>query len=276
MSPNRRKLEQAYKKKYLGKAIFEDKDPFGRIQVIEDGMIRSLHFDSIEKQSSMDLETPESLVLSYTITMMTGFLLNPGANRFLCIGIGGASIPRFLLHYLPDCSMDMVEIRPKVIDIALKYFDLPKSSQNRVFCEAGDIFVSKSEEPDYDMIFIDAYDKNGMVESVIEETFFKQCRNRLNPHGIFCINLWSEPRRLYREAVNLLQSIFGQGVVQMPVPERTNRIVLGMNHHQGIPTASVLKQRSRILERKFNFPFSTNLRSLVKHNSSLFKVKSAN
>lgn len=272
MGISRQKLDQAFKKKYLGKAIYQDRDRSGRIQVIEDGMIRSLHFDSVEKQSSMDLQDPPSLALSYTVTMMAGFLLNPDASSFLCIGLGGASIPRFLAHYLPNCHLDMVEIRLKVIDIARKYFHLPSGAHHRVFHEGAKTFIEHSEEPGYDMIFIDVYDKNGMVESIIDEGFFNRCREHLQPGGVFCINLWSEPRSTYREAIRLIQAAFGQQVFHLPVSERTNQIVLALTENSKVAPLSVLKQRSRDLGEKLEMPFTRLLRSLAKYNSSRFKI----
>ncbi len=238
-------------------------------------MIRSLHFDSIEKQSSMDLQKPESLVLSYTVSMMTGFLLTPDASSFLCIGLGGASIPRFLFHHIPECLIDMVEIRRKVIDIARDYFYLPSDKHHRVFHEAGSDFISKPRELEYDMIFVDVYDKHGMVESVIDPVFFSCCKERLNANGVFCINLWSEPRKVYKDAIRMLQSAFGRKLLRIPVSERTNQIILGLEDRCKVSPLHLLKQRSRILEGKLNMPFTGLVRSLIKHNSSQFKIESA-
>lgn len=251
--------------------IFQSDDQFGPIQVIDDGMVRSLHFDAIEKQSAMDLERPEDLILSYTRFMMAGFLFNPEASQILCIGLGGGSIPRFLMHHLQQCRIDIVEIRPKVIEIAYTYFLLPTDHRIRCFQEDGTDFVSKSTATSYDMILVDAYDQNGLAEGVIRDRFIESCIARLQPTGIFCINLWSHPQSTYRKAIKSISTLFDANLAEIPVKERTNRIVLGLKADCRLPSLPTLKKRSQLLEARLKLPFPGMLDILVKNNPLLFK-----
>lgn len=251
--------------------IYQSDDQFGPIQVIDDGMVRSLHFDAVEKQSAMDLGRPENLILSYTRFMMVGFLFNPNALQILCIGLGGGSIPRFLLHYLRHCRVDVVEIRQKVIEIAHEFFLLPTDNRIRCFQEDGIEFVSKSTDRAYDMILVDAYNQNGLAEGVIRDRFIESCISRMNRSGIFCINLWSHPQQTYRKAIRSISTLFDTNLIEIPVKERTNRIVLGFTPNWQKPSLQTLKKRSKVLETVTKLPFPAMLEILVKNNPLMFE-----
>ena len=268
----RSQLNQAFKKKYFKNAIHHSADQFGAIQVIDDGRVRSLHFDAVEKQSAMDLEHPENLILSYTVYMMSGFLFNPSAARILCIGLGGASIPRFLAHFLSACRVDVVEIRQEVIDIARKYFFLPNDQRFRYFKEDAATFVVRQDLDTYDMILVDAYDEQGVATSVTESRFFHACAAMLAAKGIFCINIWSHPSHIYHDVLQEIRNQFGSWVFELAVKDRTNRIILGVHPEGPKPSLQLLKKRSQTLESELKLPFFEILKSLVKNNSALFKA----
>lgn len=268
---SRQKLNSAFKKKYLGKMIYQTGDRFGNIQVIEDGMIRSLHFDAIEKQSAMDIERPEALVLSYTQFMMAGFLFNNDVNRLLCIGLGGGSIPRYLAYHMESCLVDVVEIRKEVFRVAQKFFLLPIDGRFRYFEGDGAHYVRKSETCRYDMILVDAYDQKGVAASVAESSFYERCASILNTNGVFCINLWSHPSDVYRNAMDEMMRCFGKRTVEIPVRDRTNRIVLGLDRDVNKQMLQSISRRALSLEQSMELPFPRMLTHIVQSNPALFK-----
>lgn len=258
-------------KKFLGKAIFQDQDEFGKMQVIEDGMFRSLHFDSVEKQSSMTIEDPNELVLTYTRSMMAGFLLKPDASRFLCVGLGGGSIPRFLLNQINNCQVDIIEIRPKVVDIAFDYFYLQNDHRIKVFLGKGGEIIKKQSFQPYDMIFVDAYDKKGISKETITKEFIKDCSKLLKTQGIFSINVWSEPRTTYKATKQSLREIYAGHLLELPVSERTNRILLGIFSPSKNLALVTLKKRAILLEKKMDLEYKVMAKKLIKENLDYFK-----
>jgi spermidine synthase len=266
----RKKLNQAFKKKYQNKIIHQSADHLGHIQVIDDGMIRSMHFDAVEKQSAMDLECPEKLALSYTQFMMAGFLFHKNVSRVLCIGLGGGAIPRFLGHYFENCHVDVVEIREQVITVAENYFLLPTNAKFRYFQDDGSVFVNRQRVGPYDMILVDAYDHKGVAEEVTESSFAEASADLLTANGIYCTNLWSYPQYVYRKAIGGITQHFGELVLEIPVRERTNRIVLAIKPPWQIPSLQTLKRRSKMLEEALNIPFRKITASLLRNNKELF------
>lgn len=72
----------------------------------------------------MDKSDPNSLVSDYTRFFPIGLLLNDNVINILFIGGGGFSGPKYFLDNYPNLSVDVVEIDPKVVDVAREYFFL--------------------------------------------------------------------------------------------------------------------------------------------------------
>jgi spermidine synthase len=101
----------------LFKKIFREEvsDEDISIDVSESEGVRSLHFASHAIQSSMRLKKPFHLELTYTRAMMMFLLFHARPRKILLIGLGGASIPKFIHRFLPDMKSIVVEIHRKVI-----------------------------------------------------------------------------------------------------------------------------------------------------------------
>lgn len=261
------------KKGLLGKMVHQVRDQWGRIQVVDKDALRSLHFDSIEKQSSMDLIDHQELVLTYTHSMMASLIFKPKPTRVLCVGLGGASIPRFFLHYFPDIKLDVVEIREAVVKVAQDYFFLPKDERMSIFVEDGLAFIQEKAADAYDIILVDAYDKNGMSLSLVDQAFFAGCQNLLTPGGVFAINMWSEPRSLYRKTMKLMKQFFPELVLELPVKDRTNRIIFGLDAEASNLNQTTLKKRGELLGKRFDINFKQELETLFKQNRMFFGPK---
>lgn len=271
MTAKQERLQRVFQAKVLDKKIFQDHDRFGSVQVVDEERIRSLHFDSIEKQSAMDLENPVNLVLTYTVAMMAGLLLNPNASHFLCIGLGGGSIPKFLLNHLPDCQVDIIELRKLVIEIARDYFGLQQDHRMTLYAGDGRDFVISRQEKRYDYIFVDAYSDHGISEAVTDAVFIESAHSILNPGGIFAINLWSEPKKVFKSTLKVMKKIFSNQVLFLPVSDRTNRIVFGWTAPSAPLSMQHLKNNMIHLERKLKLGYPELVTTLIKNNRPFFK-----
>ncbi len=271
MFEKRHRLKKSFKKKTSWKTVFQVKDQHGLIQVIDDSSIRSLHFDSIEKQSAMDLLNPNTLALTYTKTMMVSLLMAKQLRSVLCIGLGGGSIPKFLLHHYPECYIDVIEYRQKVIDIAKKFFFLPDSSQLNIFQDDGFDYIKNENQSLYDMIVVDAFNENGISDKVSRFSFLRDCKNALFKNGILVVNLWSEPKDIYEKTVYYIHKCFAGQILMLDVRERTNRIVFGINQQESIHSQAYLKEKAEVLEKKIHVGLPALFRKLCIQNARYFK-----
>ncbi|MDQ7072555.1 MAG: hypothetical protein Q9N32_02015 [Gammaproteobacteria bacterium] len=95
---------------YGGEVVHQAQSDDGMIEVVDSGDMRSMHFGTLPRQSSMSLRTPHTLELTYTQAMMACLIINPDPKRILVVGLGGGSIVKFLLYHFPDCQIDVIEI----------------------------------------------------------------------------------------------------------------------------------------------------------------------
>jgi spermidine synthase len=172
--------------------VFSCHDEEGVIEVVDDFDTRALYFGTSARQSAMSHEEPHRLVLSYTRAMLSGLLFTGRPRSALVLGLGGGSLPRFLMHVFPTCRIDVVERRAKVARVAHDYFQLARSPRLRThLCDAA-VFL-REDGRTYDLVLVDLHDPKGTAPLVTEAGFFASCARRLAPRGVFAINLWADP-----------------------------------------------------------------------------------
>ncbi len=236
-------------RRFGGRLLFEGTDPWGEVEVVEHKGVRSLHFGRPEKQSAMSVQRPHQLTLEYTKAMVAGLALATELpKRVLCIGLGGGSIPKFLLSTLPHCRVDVVELRPLVVELAQKFFSLPKDPRLHLLIADCKDFLAKVQGVAYDFIFVDAFSKEGTADSVQGYPFFRRIKAILGAQGIVAINYWSEPRGLYQINHCYLSETFAHQVMSLPIPDRTNKILFSFAAPNGMVARKQFLARSKELE----------------------------
>lgn len=166
--------------KYDGRLIHQSHDDDGIIEVVELNGVRSLHFGSYPRQSSMRIAAPDRLQLAY-VRAMTSWLLfkQTLADEALIVGLGGGSLTKHLLHHFPDCRLRVVEYRKSVVRIARSHFGLPLDPRLKIIVDDGGRYIlqrTETEREQYSLLFVDAFDHEGMAESICNETFFQACK----------------------------------------------------------------------------------------------------
>ena len=259
-------------RKYQGELIHSRHDELGPIEVVDDGIYRSLHFGSDAKQSCMLLRDPRQLALSYTRAMCAALLFCGTPRRVLLLGLGGGSLAKFLLHHYPECHIDAVEFRPQVHRVAQEFFALPETPRLQLHFEDAGQFLrgAGSEMSDYDLILIDAFLEHGIAYSVCEMHFFDCCRERLAATGVMAINLWADDRIQVREFVEDISTSFNREVVQLPVEGRANLVAIATRLPAVKRQLKRLDDRARALEQQTSVEFTSLLKALRKANRRFF------
>lgn len=269
----RGRLEWRIMQIYDGTLIYRIQDEFGPIEVVENSAHRSLHFGTEPKQSSMQLDNPIALALSYTRAMTSALLFIDTPQRVLLVGLGGGSLAKFILAHFPHCELDVVEFRPEVYATARAWFALPDEPRLTVHIDDGAAFVRRaaaSHSVGYDLILIDAFEAMGIADSVCASTFFDNCHTLLNREGMVAMNLWSRDRHSLEHILNQLGSSFNGELLELPIGGKENVIALA-------GTLTALKRRlkklgehAKSLEQRLGVEYPYFLRALRKHNRSFF------
>jgi spermidine synthase len=259
-------------RKYQGKVIHQSRDHHGIIEVVEDGLQRSMHFGSDAKQSSMLLRDPYQLALTYTRAMCAALLFFPQPRRILLLGLGGGSLAKFFLHHYPDCHIDAVEFRQEVHHVARRFFGLPDDPRLQLFYEDAGSFISTTaiQQEHYDIILVDAFLDRGIAFSVCSMNFFAACHDRLSATGVLAINLWADDRIQAKDFIDDMAHSFDNQVLSLPVEGRAN--LIGITSRQG-PLKKQLRrldERAKLLEQNTAIEFTHLLHGLRKANRWLF------
>ena len=230
------------------------------VEVSEQGGIRSLHLGSDTVQSSMKLDDPYELVLSYTRAMMSFLLFRPRPEHILMIGLGGGSLPKFVHKHLPDTRTTVIESEPKVIAVARQYFHLPADDE-RLVVEAAEGGAWVAANPNCcDVLMVDGYDRNEQVPELCSEDFYASARAALSDVGVLVVNLWSADSR-FDAYLQRIESVF-DAVVCVPAQRRGNMAVLAFRRSLGQPRWDDLRAAARSLQSLYGLEFLTFVEGL--------------
>ena len=261
--------------KYDGHLIHESYDDEGIIEIVEQKGVRSLHFGSQAKQSSMSLAEPDKLHLDY-VRAMTSWLLFKETldDEALLVGLGGGSLTKHLLQHFENCHLKVIEYRKDVVKIARSFFGLPLDPKLKIIVDDGGEYIKQRYETyreHYSLVFIDAFDHEGVAPSVRSEAFFDACKALLKKDGILIMNLWGGTSNPEFQQISLwLGRVFNWQTLFLPVPDRSNIIALAFNDYTPIYSIKDLREKALTLEQQYQIEFPTFLRNLKKHNASTF------
>lgn len=178
----------------MGKELYRTKDELGTIIVSQRDNKRLLSFDSMLEQSCVLINKPHYLMHVHTQAMLLGLLFSK-AERISCFGLGGGSLVHCLTHYFPNSSIEVVEIRKAVIDIAYQWFNLPKHENLTVINADAYTHVSSLPSNASDIIFSDLYEAEGMAACQALEDFISSCFRALSESGCLVLNFHQLPSR---------------------------------------------------------------------------------
>jgi spermidine synthase len=241
------------------------------IEVIDEGDLRSLIFGGSVLQSAMFLSAPQNLALSYTRYMMASLLLDDEPQKILVVGVGAGSLVRFLYHHFPEARIDATDISASVIDLASHFFHLPKSTRVTIHCCDGrDFLHRRTDETNYDLILIDAFDAFGMAETIYNKGFFENCLDHLSINGIVSLNMWSgDQARMAQVAAEI--TYWYESVVELPVPNRGNVVCLAGRGDITSAVAELDENDILRLQERFSINFQEIFRVFRKYNLSFIQ-----
>lgn len=191
---------------YGGHLLFDTYDSYGEIRVLEQGEKRLLSFGPGDEQSAGFKKDPGALVFAYTQAMLLS-LLFVEPKKVLLLGLGAGSLATCLHQHYARSQLTVVELRQSVIDVAYRYFGLPRGKRLQVLC--GEALETLQSLPgQYDIIFSDIYLQEGMHHSQRNATYIEACARHLKPGGILVTNCWREHQE-DDQVLSLLQGHFG-------------------------------------------------------------------
>jgi spermidine synthase len=170
--------------------------PYHHISVIDTELdhqdARLMCFDRFV-ESAIAKSPPHPSLEQYTNYFHLAFLVNAKIEKSLFLGAGGGVGPRAFHMQNPDMAIDVVDIDPKVLELARTHFfldDRPLAHERiKTFAEDGRMFVRRVESR-YDCVVLDAFSAGGRIPfHLVTQEFLELCRDKMTDDGVFIMNV---------------------------------------------------------------------------------------
>lgn len=197
------------------KVVFAEDTRYHRLAVVDDEDTRYLRFDN-SLQSAMYLDRPFRTRYRYTDLFHLGVAYEPEARNVLFVGLGAGSSEKRLWRDFPRLQIEAVELDPVVVDVAYRYFGLPRDPRLRIEVGDGRRFLAEREQR-WDVIAIDAFFADSIPAHLVTQEFLELVRTRLAPGGVVVTNaigaISGPGSRLFRSIYKTYRTAFPTVVV---------------------------------------------------------------
>ena len=242
------------------------------ISISESDGVRYLHFGTPWVQGAMRISRPYALELDYIQNMMAWWLfLQPNANMHIAqLGMGAAALSKYCLKRCAPARVSVVELNPRVIQIAQDFFQLPISHERLdVLCCDAQEWLRQQPQASCQILQVDLYDAEarGPVHDSLD--FYQACRDVLTEPGVLVVNLFGQHQSFTRSMRHLAQVFDGRLASLKPTAEG-NTVVLAFLGPVLQVWWPVLMQRAQHLEKKSALPATGWVKWLKKQRPGAF------
>lgn len=241
------------------------------IDISEQAGVRYLHFGSTWIQGAMRIARPWALELEYTREMMTSLLLRDDAHwprKVLLIGLGAASLTKFLYRNRPLAHLTVVEIESDVVAAARQFFKLPQDPQriNLVIGDGAEYVLNCNKK--FDLILVDGFDRCARSGALDSLPFYQACRSRLSDDGILAANLLLRSRG-FSGCMTRLGTAFDDRALLLPSCESGNAIAFAAEGSPIVISFDDLKENALSLKQDTGLNLMPTLTRLAQAKTCL-------
>jgi len=251
----------------LSRAIRRGLGQAEEVEVSESDGVRALYLGSETMQSAMRVKAPFELELTYSRAMMLFLLFASNARQVLMIGLGGGSVAKYIHHFLPDFNSRVVEINPRVIQVAHSHFYLPENDERLEVIEGDGVAYLEQNTNTADVLLLDVFDSHGVPPDMYNQRFFDSCAEALTLDGMMAVNLWGSDKNFDIYLQRIEQS-FNQRVLVLRTGRPGNIVVFGFKRSPKELRWTSLRERAKQLEQEHKIEFLEFVEKLRDQNPS--------
>jgi spermidine synthase len=222
------------------------------IDISEQAGVRFLHFGSTWIQGAMRIARPWNLELEYTREMMAALLLRDEAHwprKVLLIGLGAASLTKFLYRNYPLAHLTIVEIEPSVVAAARQFFKLPEDSKRINLVIADGVEYVFNTDKKFDLILVDGFDEHAQPGGLNTLPFYQACRTRLSDEGLMAVNLLGLCRGVMGGFAHILTA-FEDRALMFPSCESGNTIAFAAEGEKINISLDDMKEKALVIKEE--------------------------
>ncbi|CAF89713.1 unnamed protein product, partial [Tetraodon nigroviridis] len=178
------------------------------------------------------------LCCSYQEVMVAGLaMLEVEKNEpvsVLLVGLGGGALAQFLRDFVPNVTVEVVELDPVVLEVATEWFGFRPDHRLTVTIGDGLERISALEKEgghSFDVIIFDVDNKDstlgmsGPPPAFVETLFLQKVYNLLSPKGIFILNLVCRNLALRQSVLEHISAMF-PSILSKKIEEDVNEVLL--------------------------------------------------
>jgi spermidine synthase len=178
----------------IGTVQYDGDSAYSRWQVIDvlwgGRPARLLTTDTQAAQSGIYLDKPNEPLFGYIRRFMSVVEATGRPERVLIVGGGTYTLPKLILDKYPATRVDVVEIDPKLDEIAVRYFGYRSDPRLRVIHEDGRTFLNANKTK-YDVVLMDAFSSTTPPFQLATKEAVEEVSKALVPTGVVAVNLIS-------------------------------------------------------------------------------------
>ena len=241
------------------------------IDISEESGVRYLHFGSTWIQGAMRIARPWNLELEYTQEMMASLLLRDDSRwprKVLTIGLGTASLTKFLYRNHPLAHLTVVEIESAVVAAARQFFKLPEDPKriDLVIGDGAEYMLNNNKR--FDLILVDGFDENARPGALDTLPFYQSCRAHLSDDGILAVNLLARSRGFEASSLRIMEA-FSDRTLVFPSCESGNAIAFAAAGNLVEVSFSDLKENALALKESTGLNLLPTLARLAQAKTCL-------
>lgn len=138
-------------------------------------------------QSGVYLDGSDELLFWYT-RFAAERIIEREPENILVLGGGVFTLPSYLAAQLPESTIDVVEIDPKLQDIATEFFYFQQQDNLQLFFEDARTYVNQAETT-YDAIFVDVYGDTSIPFTFLTKEYADRINQLLSDDGVVILNI---------------------------------------------------------------------------------------
>ncbi|MGJ8669833.1 MAG: hypothetical protein ACSHXK_10125 [Oceanococcus sp.] len=228
--------------------------------IMDNGEVRSLHFDFDAVQSEMLVDEPNALTFAYTRMMMAFLLFNPEPKDVVIVGLGGGSLTKFCYQQLPRTRVTTLEISEQVLGMA-EMFEIPDSDKYKQVIHADAVDYFSTTEELFDVVLIDGCDQKGTAPVFCEPAFLLNVRNQLQDQGLLVMNLTGMNDSL-AQIIATVEECFSTQPLVLNVNESRNKVLFAFHSSSSTNDWPEIRRRAKMLAEKHGLEFPSFARRL--------------
>ena len=247
--------------------IYSGRSPYSNIYIQDRGTMRCMQFraqeTSFRHYQGCIFHNSNRMVFHYSQALMASVLMKREPTRVLVIGLGAGVVPKAIREMAPSALIEVVEIDPKVVELARQYFAWPGDDERlRTYVGDGRVFVKGAAQQGvkYDIILLDAFTSEYVPEHMMTLDFLKEVKAIAHPDAVVGANTFAHSALYDHESVTF-QAAFGD-FYNVQIDGKTgNRVILAGAF--GLPDQEVIRANALGYARFLYQTYDINVNDLL-------------